>query len=88
MTNEYFQRGFAYNNSLKSAVACIASTTAVACIKTNRKYVGYEKEETYYNVCIERINNAIEDATQADIVETKKEEGELVEQGVNDNSST
>ena len=25
LTNEYFQRGFAYNNSLKSAVACIAN---------------------------------------------------------------
>ena len=36
---------------------CIGSgTTAVACLNTNRKYIGFEKEKKYYNDCIERIN--------------------------------
>lgn len=35
---------------------CIGSgTTAVACINTNRNYVGFEKEKEYYKMCIERI---------------------------------
>jgi len=35
---------------------CIGSgTTAVACINTNRQYIGIEKDETYYNIAKERI---------------------------------
>ena len=35
---------------------CIGSgTTAVACINTNRNYIGFEKEKEYYEMCIERI---------------------------------
>jgi len=30
-------------------------TTAVACINTNRNYVGIEKDENYYNIANERI---------------------------------
>lgn len=37
---------------------CIGSgTTAVACINTNRKYIGFELDENYYNIATERINN-------------------------------
>ena len=35
---------------------CIGSgTTAVACINTNRNFIGFEKEEKYYNIANERI---------------------------------
>ena len=35
---------------------CIGSgTTAVACINTNRNYIGFEKEKEYYEMCTERI---------------------------------
>ena len=35
---------------------CIGSgTTAVACINTNRNYIGFEKEEEYYEMCMERV---------------------------------
>ena len=35
---------------------CIGSgTTAVACINTNRNYIGFEKEKEYYEMCLERI---------------------------------
>ena len=37
---------------------CIGSgTTAIACINTNRKYIGIEKEEKYVNIARERISN-------------------------------
>ena len=36
---------------------CLGSgTTAIACIKNNRKYIGFEKDKKYFNICIERIN--------------------------------
>lgn len=37
---------------------CIGSgTTAVACINTGRDYIGYELNEEYYKICMDRINN-------------------------------
>lgn len=37
---------------------CIGSgTTAVACINTNRNFIGIEKEEEYYNISNKRIND-------------------------------
>ena len=39
---------------------CMGSgTTAIACIRTNRRYVGFEKEKKYYDMCMERINECI-----------------------------
>jgi site-specific DNA-methyltransferase (adenine-specific) len=36
---------------------CIGSgTTAIACINTNRKYIGFEIEKEYYDLAIDRIN--------------------------------
>jgi site-specific DNA-methyltransferase (adenine-specific) len=32
-----------------------AGTTAVSCLETNRKYVGFEIDETYFDVCNRRI---------------------------------
>lgn len=38
---------------------CIGSgTTAIACINTNRNYIGFEKEEKFYAMCNERIRRA------------------------------
>lgn len=35
---------------------CMGSgTTAIACINTNRNYIGFEKEEKYFNIIQERI---------------------------------
>tara|TARA_R110000824_G_scaffold555_4_gene3600 strand:- start:12772 stop:13512 length:741 start_codon:yes stop_codon:yes gene_type:complete len=37
---------------------CIGSgTTAVACMNMERHFIGMEKEEKYYEICKERINN-------------------------------
>ena len=39
---------------------CMGSgTTAIACINTNRNYIGFEKEEEYYLKSLERIDNAL-----------------------------
>ena len=36
---------------------CIGSgTTAIACINTNRNFIGFELDETYFNIANERIN--------------------------------
>ena len=47
---------------------CMGSgTTAIACMNTNRKYIGFELDETYYNKSLERIKNH---TTQTDIFNT------------------
>jgi site-specific DNA-methyltransferase (adenine-specific) len=36
---------------------CMGSgTTAIACLNTNRKYIGFEKEKKYFDIAQERIN--------------------------------
>src|SRR5699024_12430078 len=41
---------------------CMGSgTTAIACINTNRNYIGFELDEEYYKTSIERINNHAKD---------------------------
>jgi len=32
-----------------------SGTTGVACLKTDRKFIGFEKEEKYYNIALKRI---------------------------------
>lgn len=39
---------------------CMGSgTTAIACINTNRKYIGFELDKKYYDISIDRIKNII-----------------------------
>ena len=45
-----------------------SGTTAIACINTNRNYIGFELDEEYYEISIERINNHVEDK-QIDLFE-------------------
>jgi DNA modification methylase len=40
--------------------SCMGSgTTGVAAIKTNRKFIGIESDENYFNIAKDRINNAM-----------------------------
>lgn len=32
-----------------------SGTTAVACVQTDRRYIGIEKEEKYYNIAVKRV---------------------------------
>jgi len=36
------------------------TTTAIACINTNRNYIGIELDEEYYNIAKNRINKHID----------------------------
>jgi len=37
-------------------------TTAIACINTNRNYIGFELDNTYYNLACERIKKHLKEA--------------------------
>jgi site-specific DNA-methyltransferase (adenine-specific) len=47
-----------YTNPYDSVLDnCIGSgTTAIACLNTNRNFLGFEKDEQTFNLCINRIN--------------------------------
>ena len=45
-----------------------SGTTAIACINTNRNYIGFELDEEYYETSIKRINNHVKDK-QIDLFE-------------------
>lgn len=38
-----------------------SGTCGVACINTNRKFIGIEKDETYFNIAVERIRKTYEE---------------------------
>ena len=43
---------------------CMGSgTTAIACINTNRNYIGCELDEEYYNLANERISKTLKSET-------------------------
>lgn len=35
-----------------------SGTTGVACMNTNRKFIGIEKEQSYFDICVKRISEA------------------------------
>lgn len=43
---------------------CMGSgTTAIACINTNRNYIGFEIDEEYYRKSMDRINSHVSQTT-------------------------
>ena len=45
---------------------CMGSgTTAIACMKTGRRYVGFEKDEKYYSISVERIEKELKKNQQS-----------------------
>ena len=38
---------------------CGSGSTCVACVNTNRHYIGIEKEKEYYDISVNRIEEAI-----------------------------
>jgi site-specific DNA-methyltransferase (adenine-specific) len=56
---EYLIKTFSNENDVVLDNCMGSGTTAIACIKNNRKYIGYEKDTKYYDVCIERITDTI-----------------------------
>lgn len=49
---------------------CMGSgSTGVACINTNRKFIGYELDEKYFNIAKERLEKAYESKTTSSTIE-------------------
>ena len=41
-----------------------SGTTGVACVNTNRQFIGIEKEKKYYDIAVKRIQDAGGNVTQ------------------------
>jgi DNA modification methylase len=52
---EYFIRTYTNEGDIVLDNCIGSGTTAIACMNTNRKFIGFEKDENYYQSCIERI---------------------------------
>ncbi|MDN6423930.1 MAG: site-specific DNA-methyltransferase, partial [Tetragenococcus koreensis] len=54
-----------YTNESETVIDnCMGSgTTAIACINTNRNYIGFELDKDYYDIAIERISKTLKSET-------------------------
>ena len=55
---EYLIRTYTKEGELILDFTMGSGSTGVACINTNRRFVGIELDETYFNIANERIENA------------------------------
>ena len=49
---------------------CMGSgTTGIACLNTNREFIGIEKDENYYTIAEERLNSSmtVQEVAQDDL---------------------
>lgn len=47
-------------------------STGVACVNTNRNFIGIEKDKSYYDIGCERVQKAINDAQEKYLQDTEK----------------
>jgi DNA modification methylase len=57
---EYLIRTYTLENETILDNCMGSGSTGVACINTNRNFIGIEKDETYFNIAEKRISEAIE----------------------------
>lgn len=57
---EYLVKTYTKENELILDITAGSMSLAHACVNTNRKFICIEKDEHYYNVGVNRINNCIE----------------------------
>jgi len=50
---------FSNKNNLVVDLTVGSGSTLVACLNTNRRYIGIEKDELYYNIAIDRVSGYI-----------------------------
>ena len=55
---EYLIKTYTKENEIVLDFTMGSGSTGVACINTNRKFIGIELEEKYFNIAKERIENA------------------------------
>ena len=53
---EYLIKTYTNENELVLDFTMGSGTTGVACVNTNRNFIGIELDETYFNIAEERIN--------------------------------
>ena len=56
---EYLIKTYTNENELVLDFTMGSGSTGVACMNTNRKFVGIELDENYFNIAKERIENAV-----------------------------
>ena len=52
---EYFIKTYSNENDLVLDPCMGSGTTGIACVNTNRKFIGIEKDEKYFNIAKDRI---------------------------------
>jgi len=57
---EYLIKTFSNENEVVLDNCMGSGSTAIACIKNNRKYIGFEMEKKYFEICKERIAEVTE----------------------------
>ncbi len=63
---EYLIKTFTDENALVMDNCMGSGTTGVACMNTGRNFIGFEKEEEYFNIASERIEKAQTNQTTYD----------------------
>ena len=61
---EYLIKTYTNENNLVLDNTMGSGSTGVACVNTNRKFIGIELDEKYYDISCKRIKNAISDKKQ------------------------
>ena len=56
---EYLIKTYTNENELVLDFTMGSGSTGVACINTNRKFIGIELDENYFNIAKDRIENSI-----------------------------
>lgn len=57
---EYFIKTYTSEGDVVLDNCMGSGSTGVAALKNNRKFIGIEKDENYFNIAKERISNEIE----------------------------
>jgi site-specific DNA-methyltransferase (adenine-specific) len=61
---EYLIRTYSNENDLILDNTCGSGSTGVAAVNTNRRFIGIEKDENYFEIAQKRINEALKEKQQ------------------------
>ena len=63
---EYLIKNYTNEGELVLDFTIGSGTTAIACLNTNRNFIGIEKDEGYYKIATDRINKRIQELKPLD----------------------